>query len=92
MWLRTISARQRERLERTVDERHGLALMGSREEVRQLRVNLKEEEYQHFLEKEVLILRVNTKRAKIRRLLSRQRKRESASMPWFKRWREVRGF
>jgi chromosome segregation ATPase len=62
--MRTISARQRDRLQRTVDERHGLALMGSREEVRQLRVNLEEEEYQHLLEKEALILRGKHQKSK----------------------------
>jgi hypothetical protein len=47
-----------------VDERHGMALMGSREEVRQLRVNLEEEEYQHLLEKEALILRAKHQKRK----------------------------
>jgi hypothetical protein len=62
--VRTMSERQRERLERMVDERHGFALMGSREEVRQLRVNLEEEEYQHLLEKEALILRSKHQKSK----------------------------
>jgi hypothetical protein len=62
--MRKISARQREQLERTTDDRHGLALTGSQEEVRQLTVKLEEEEYQHLLEKEALILRGNHQKIK----------------------------
>jgi hypothetical protein len=52
--LRTMSARQLQRLETKVDERHGWALARSQEEVRALKDTLDEHNYNydHLLEKE----------------------------------------
>ena len=55
--LRTMSARQLDRLESKVDERHGWALARSHEEVRALEDKLGEHNYDHMLEKEALVLR-----------------------------------
>jgi hypothetical protein len=47
--LRRMSARQRERLEITVEEPHDWALSQSHEKVRELQQELKEEMYEHLL-------------------------------------------
>ncbi len=53
--LRTMSARQLDRLETKVDERHGWALARSDEEARALEDKLDEHNYDHLLEKEALV-------------------------------------
>ena len=62
--LKTLSVRQRERLEKKVDESHGWELAGKHEEVRQLTAKLEEEEYEHLLQKEAQLLRVKNQRKK----------------------------
>ena len=62
--LRTMSARQLQRLETKVDERHGWALARSEEEVRELKDTLDEHNYEHLLEKEALVLRAKQQKKK----------------------------
>jgi hypothetical protein len=63
--MKTISARQRERLEKKADESHGgWELAGKHEEVRQLTAKLEEEEYEHLLQKQAQLLRLKNKRNK----------------------------
>ena len=62
--LRTMSARQRERLEVTVEERHGWALNQSHAKVRDLQQDLEEEQYEHLLSQEALSLRMKKQKEK----------------------------
>jgi hypothetical protein len=59
-----MSARQLQRLETKVDERHGWALARSHEEVRALKDTLDEHNYDHLLEKEALVLRAKQQKKK----------------------------
>jgi hypothetical protein len=60
--LRTMSARQLDRLQTKVEKRHGWALTRSREEVRELEQNKEDQDYEHLLEKEAIILRAKTQK------------------------------
>ena len=62
--LRTMSARQRERLEITVEERHGWALQQSLGKVQDLQQELEEEQYEHLLSQEALSLRMKKQKQK----------------------------
>ncbi len=66
--LRTMSARQLQRLETKVDERHGWALARSQEEVETLKDTLAEHNYDHLLEKEALVLRAKQQKKRTRNL------------------------
>ena len=62
--LRTMSTRQRERLEITVEERHGWALNQSQAKVQDLQQELEEEQYKHLLSQEALSLRMKKQKQK----------------------------
>jgi hypothetical protein len=62
--LRTMSARQLQRLETKVDERHGWALARSHEEVLALEDKLEDEQYDHLLVKQALVLRAKEQKKK----------------------------
>jgi hypothetical protein len=63
-----MSARQLDRLESKVEERHGWALARSHEEVRALEDKLDEHNYDHMLEKEALVLRAKQQKRGTRNL------------------------
>jgi chromosome segregation ATPase len=59
-----MSARQRERVQKTVEERHGWALNQSHAKVRDLQQDLEEEQYEHLLSQEALSLRLKKQKEK----------------------------
>ena len=56
--LRTVTSSTRKRLEMKVEERHGLALSESHDEILDLKNTLEDERYEHLLAKEAVALRV----------------------------------
>jgi hypothetical protein len=68
--LRTMSARQLQRLEAKTDERHGWALARSNEEVLALEDKLEDEKNDHLLAKQAFVLRAKEQKAKDKALLT----------------------
>ena len=68
--LRTMSARQLQRLETKVDERHGWALARSHEEVLALEDKLEDQKYDHLLVKQAVVLRAKEQKKKDKEALT----------------------
>jgi hypothetical protein len=68
--LRTMSARQLQRLETKVDERHGWALARSHEEVQALEDKVEEQKDDHLLVKQAVVLRAKEQKKKDKEALT----------------------
>jgi hypothetical protein len=70
MNLRTMSAGLLNRLETKVEERNDWALTRSREEVLELKEKLEDQDYEHLLEKEAVMLRAKKQKQRAKDLLT----------------------